>query len=154
VKCRLWLMITPGVESPSIDSAWATLARQDSLTPAPRAQVERVLGEMFVAGAIARAARHAERTVGVRPLELHDSASAVLRRAAIRATEEIDPTRELLQYEAYIQLLLGDKRRAMDLLNQRFAAFPLLRDQWRGSTSWWWRDLESEPRFRELIGLN
>jgi eukaryotic-like serine/threonine-protein kinase len=154
VKCRLWLMITPGVESPSIDTAWALLARQDSLTPAPQAEIERVLGEMFVAGAIARAARHAERTVGVLPLELHDSASAVLRRAANRATEEIDPTRALLQYEAYVSLLLGDKRRAMDLLNQRFAAVPLLREQWRGSTSWWWRELETEPRFRELIGLN
>jgi TolB-like protein len=152
--CRLRLMITPIVESPSVDSAWAILARQDSLTPAPRAEFERVQGEMFVAGAIARAARHAERTVGVRPLELHDSATAVLRRASIRATQEIDPTRQLLSMEAYISLLLGDKNRAMDLLNQRIAADPLTRDRWRGSTSWWWRDLESEPRFRELVGLN
>jgi eukaryotic-like serine/threonine-protein kinase len=150
--CRLRLMKTPAVESPSIDSAWAILARQDSLTPASRAEFQRVQGEMFVAGVIARAARHAERTVGVRPLELHDSATAVLRRASIRATQEIDPTRQLLTMEAYISLLLGDKHRAMDLLNQRIVVDPLSREQWRGSTSWWWRDLESEPRFRELVG--
>jgi TolB-like protein len=148
VACPLHLMMTPSVELPDIDSAWAIAARAAALAPSARAEAERVQNEMLVAAAIARTARHQQSTT------LADSSRAVLRRAAASAGPELDPTRSLLSLEAYVWVLLGDKERAVGALYQHAAADPQAYARTRGETSWWFRDLEDHPRYRQLIGLN
>jgi eukaryotic-like serine/threonine-protein kinase len=147
VSCHLRLMVTPLADAPSVDSAWLLLARQDELVPSGRAEFERVQGEMFVAGAIARAARRDP----AGPLQ--DSARAVLQRASARADQRTDPTRHVLGIEAFIWTLVGDRDRAVAALQQLAAADP---SYFGGSRTllWWWRDLEQDARFRRLAGLD
>jgi DNA-binding SARP family transcriptional activator len=145
VSCHLRMMVTPHVAEPSIDSAWTLLSRLDELTPAPRAAYERVFSEMLVAGAIAKAARHNP--------ALQDSARAVLTRAATRIDQSIDPTLHIRGIEAFVWTLVGDRDRAITVLNQLVAADPSYFSMSTGLI-WWWRDLENDPRFRRLAGLN
>jgi eukaryotic-like serine/threonine-protein kinase len=145
VSCHLRLLVTPHVARPSVDSAWTLLARLDEMVPASRAGYERVLGEMLVAGVIAKAARHDP--------ALQDSAWSVLRQASARADQRTDPTLHIRAWEAFIWTLIGDRDQAISALYQLVAADP---DYFSMSTGliWWWRDLESDPRFRQLVRLN
>jgi len=140
-------MITPGVDPSQvdIDTAWAITARAKALAPSKHA--EHLRNEQFVAGVIARAAKREQSTA------LADSARAVLRRASGAITAAVDPTRSLLLEEAYIWVLIGDKEKAVDVLYQHAAADPHAYRH-HGETSWFFRDLEADPRFRELFGLN
>ena len=146
VACPLHLMVTPSVERPDVDLAWATAARFAALAPAARA--EHVENQLLVAAVIARTARREESAA------LADSARAVLQRAMAAATPELDPTRSLLMLEAHVWAVLDEKDRAVDVLYQHAAADPHAYERTRGETSWWFRDLESHPRYRQLIGLN
>jgi TolB-like protein len=145
VSCHLRLLITPYATNPSVDSAWTLLARQAELTPPPVAEFERVQGEMFVAGVIAKAGRQDP--------ALQDSARAVLNRASARADQTVDPTQHVRAMEAFIWTLVGDTDRAIAALNLLLAADP---GYFRESTGliWWWRGLEDDPRFRRMAGLN
>jgi hypothetical protein len=134
------------VEQPDVDSAWAIAARAQAL--APNARAEHVKNEILVAAGIARAAQREKSAA------LADSARAVLQRASGAATAELDPTRSLLLIEAYVWVLLGEKDRAVNVLYQHAAADPHAYGRTRGETSWFFRDLEDHPRYRELIGLN
>jgi TolB-like protein len=147
VSCHLRLMVTPLLDAPNVDSAWALLARQDELVPTARAEFERVQGEMFVAGAIARAARRDPRN------PLQDSARAVLQRASEKVDQRLDPTGHLLGMEAFIWTLVGDRDRAIASLQRLAAADP---SYFGGSRTmlWWWRDLEQDVRFQRLAGLH
>jgi TolB-like protein len=146
--CQLRLMVTPEVRQPDIDEAWRIAERIHELAPPPRKERERVQNEMIVAGVIARAG-----TIENRP-PLADSARAVLQRARMAVTPEIDPSRELLAIEAYSWLLLGEKDRAVGLLEQHAAADPQRYARGSEGITWWWRDIETHPRFRALNGLN
>jgi tetratricopeptide (TPR) repeat protein len=144
VSCHLRMLFTPSATNPSVDSAWTLLARQEELIPAPRAEYERVLGEMFVGAVIGRAARQDP--------ALQDSARAVLNRASARVDERLDPTLHLLAFEAAMWGLIGEKDRAIAVLNRLLAADP----KYFGSSTgliWWWRPLEDDPRFRRMTGI-
>jgi TolB-like protein/tetratricopeptide (TPR) repeat protein len=145
VSCRLQLLVTPHVAQPSIDSGWTYLAQLQEMVPAGRADYERVLGEMLVAGVIAKAARQDP--------ALQDSARMVLYRAAARIDQRIDPTLHIRAYEAFIWTLVGDRDQAVATLNQLLAADPAYFSMSTGLT-WRWRDLENDPRFRRMAGLN
>jgi TolB-like protein len=148
VACQLRLMVTPAVALPDIDSAWAIARRVVELAPPARKERQRVQSEIIVAGAIARAG-----SILNQP-RLADSAQAVLMRASAAATPDIDPTRELLGMAAYSWLLLGDKDQAVRLIEQHAAADPQRYGGGHEARSWWWRDLEGHPRFRNVMGLN
>jgi TolB-like protein len=147
-SCELRLMSTPGIERPSIDAAWAVLERVEELAPPNRKESERLRGEMALAGVIARVGR-IESSTG-----LTDSARAVLLRASDRVTPALDPNREMLLIAAYSWSLIGDVERAVTHLQQYGAADPQFFARVRGESDWWWRELQSHPKFRELFGLN
>jgi hypothetical protein len=46
--------------------------------------------------------------------------------------------------------MLGDKKEAVDLLQRYLTNHPEHRD-FTKATLWWWRDLQSDPRFKSLI---
>jgi hypothetical protein len=115
------------------DRAWALAARVDSLAAPQRRDYARVQSQVFVAGALVRAA-------------LPDSARAVLRRAERDMSADIDPTRELLTLAAAVWSMAGDQDHAIDLLKRHQAANPHA----SFDHHWWYRTIRSHPRYREL----
>ena len=79
-----------------------------------------------------------------------DSARRLLARS--RADAEIDRERELVSYQAFVRVLLGDRDEALELLKQYLAANPEHRVGFATGYHWWWRDLRDDPRFRQLVG--
>jgi TolB-like protein len=144
-SCELRLMITPEVEQPDVDSAWATFERVQGLVPEPRREGQRVRNEMIVAGVIGRVARQRSDAA------LADSARAVLNRATAAVTPALDPGRETLPIAAFSWIQIGDHDRAIATLQQHAAADPQFYASTRGeATSWWWREVQSDPRFIAL----
>jgi TolB-like protein/predicted Ser/Thr protein kinase len=136
VQCRLWLMTMPGAK-PDIGRAWALVGELRKLTPESEWPFEGREAPMLVAAALARAG-------------LADSARRVLVRSRGDAT--IDPSRDLLIDEAMVRTILGDKTEALRLLKTYLVAFPDHRNGMAETQSWWWRDLQSDPRYRDMIG--
>jgi TolB-like protein len=151
VNCQLRMLTVPstGAHADSIGSAWALLAKQDSLTPAPRLAFEHTRGEMIVAGVIARAAQ----ANGATNKALQDSARSVLSRARAKVTPQMDPVGELMTVEAYIRVLNQEQDAAIALLERIKARDPEQFTRNKGEVGWWWRGLSSHPKFNELFGL-
>lgn len=143
VNCQLRMLNVPGLkgDSISVPAAWALLAAQDSVTPAPRKPFEHARGEMIVAGAIALKGNR-------------DSARAVLNRASTSVTREVDPAGELVVVEAYVRTLTGENDRAVDLLTRAAAADPAGFEKNKQDIPWYWDALREHPRFKTLFGLN
>jgi hypothetical protein len=92
---------------------------------------------MLVAAALARA-------------NMKDSARHVLEKA--RGNPTIDPSRDLVIDEAVVRTILGDKAEAIKLLKQYLIANPDHRAGMAETKSWWWRDLKTDPAYREMVG--
>ena len=136
VECRLWLM-TSSARAPDVALAWKLLDEIVRLTPTPMRAYVRLESENAVAAVLARAG-------------LADSARHVLARC--RGGPDVDPEVELLSYQAFAYLLLGDRDEALRLMKQQVAANPAHRIGLARSTHWWWRDIKDDPRFKQLIG--
>jgi hypothetical protein len=92
---------------------------------------------MMVAATLARA-------------NLPDSARRLVQRS--RGNSEIDPTRDLIYAEAFVNTLLGDTTAAIEALKTYLVANPEKRASLAQDPSWWFRPLENSPRFRDLVG--
>jgi eukaryotic-like serine/threonine-protein kinase len=136
VQCRLWLLTMPGTK-PDIGEAWGLVAELRKLTPEAEWPLYGREGTMLVAAALARAG-------------LADSARRVLVRSRGDAT--MDPSRELLVDEAIVRTILGDKTEALRLLKTYLVANPDHRKGMAKKVHWWWRDLENDPRYRDMVG--
>ena len=133
--CRLW-MYTTRLAQPDVDSAWIYRTRYVALVPEAKRPEAQKLGDILVAGALARAS-------------LKDSARRVLVRA--RATPEQDPSRELEGDEAVIRVILGDQDEAIRLISDYLTVNPGHRKGFATRTGWWWRDIQGNPKFKALI---
>jgi TolB-like protein len=138
-NCSLRVMYFPG-STPDVSEGWQLLARVDSLAPPPLRDFERVQGELIMSAVLGRAG-------------MRDSARAVLGRAVPRVTPELDPRHELLIYRAFAHVLLGEAEQALDLLAQASLAAGGNVSR-PGEGSWFFRELESHPRYRRLMGVN
>jgi len=136
VKCQLWLM-TSSAKPPDATLAWELLDQAVRLTPKQMRDYVRLESQNAVAAVLARAG-------------LGDSARRVLARS--KAGPDVDPEAELLSYQAFAYLLLGDREEALHLLKEQIAANPAHRVGYARSTHWWWRDIKDDPRFKQLIG--
>jgi TolB-like protein len=145
--CELRLM-TSSTAQPSVDSAWALLARHDSLVPPPRRAFEHLRNEMVVAGAIARRATQDARDAQM----LRDSAGRVLDRVGSQITPQIDGNNELTVVEAYVRAILGQKDAAITLLQRVKARNPAQFDAKLGlDKRWYWVELQADPKFKALF---
>jgi len=133
--CRMWMYTTPN-QTPDIDSAWAYRNAYVALTPEKSRDYAKKMGDILVAGALARAS-------------LPDSARHVLLRA--RATPSEDPSRELEGNEAVIRVMLGDQDEAIRLIADYLTVNPGHRRGFATRTGWWWRDLQGNPKFKALL---
>jgi TolB-like protein len=136
VECRLRLLATRAMD-PDPPAAWDALEAYVAMLPEHLRERERISGQLAVAWVLARA-------------DMPDSALAVVARS--QASPAVDPTRELQGFEALVHLELGDQDTAMDRLRLYLTANPEHRQAWRWSSHWWWRDLQSNPDFRRLMG--
>ncbi|OLE97485.1 MAG: hypothetical protein AUG75_07695 [Cyanobacteria bacterium 13_1_20CM_4_61_6] len=136
VQCQLWLMVTPAVTAEPT-TAWRLVALLDTVTPQPQRALDVAQGRILVAGALGRAG-------------LVDSARHVLQSNRQSITHEIDPDQNLLSQEAYVRTLTGDPDVAITLLKQYVAANPKHEFLQNQGTSWWWRELRTNPRWREI----
>ena len=136
-ECQLWLYALKG-STPDVPKAWELLDQYEKLAPGSTREFSRHQGQMLVAMAIARSG-------------LTDSARRVAERA--RADATVDPTRDLAQLEAAARLIMGDKDEALRLLTTYVAANPQTRAAMAKDQTWWFRDLQHDPRWRSLIGL-
>jgi eukaryotic-like serine/threonine-protein kinase len=82
---------------------------------------------------------------------LKDSARQVAVRS--RSTPELDPTRDIELFGAFAYTLMGDKVEALKSLKTYLAANPERRANLAEDSGWWFRSLQEDPRFKELVGV-
>jgi serine/threonine-protein kinase len=143
-RCRLYLLTTRA-ESPNVALAWAISDSAVALSPPAARPLDRLTSNMLVAAVIARASKEGQPA-------LADSARRVVR--ASLGDTQIDGLRELAFYGSFVHTLLGDTDDAIRLLKDYLAANPQRLQSMRNDPGWWFKDLEREPRFRQLLGLN
>jgi serine/threonine-protein kinase len=136
VQCELMLMSTNAAD-PDVARAWQLANDAVRLTPERARPYGQLYQQIFVAAVLARAG-------------LADSARHVLERS--RGNADSDPTKELLGYQAFVRVMLGDKDDALRLLDEYFTANPKHREGFRKSVHWWWRPIQNDPRFKAVIG--
>ena len=129
--------MTTSAAAPDPDEAWRLADKVADLAPAPERGYVQRQAQMIVGGILALSGSP-------------DSARAVL--MAARAGPDIDRDVLLPFYEAYMRVLLGDRDEAIDLLKGWLTAHPEQdHGLGGGDINWWWRDLQSHPRFGELL---
>ncbi len=141
VRCQLYLL-TGRDKAPDVAAAWKLADSAVALLPPQSQGVQRLNVDMLVAGVIARASKDQPALV--------DSARRVAKRS--EGTAQVDPTRDLAWSGAFVYTLLGDRADAVRLLKQYVAANPQRAPSLRDEPGWWFRDLESDPQFRQLVG--
>jgi serine/threonine-protein kinase len=135
VSCRLWLM-TSKAKEPDVPLAWALADSLATLAPAPRRAFETLKAHMAVAAVLARAG-------------LADSARHVAQRS--RGNPDVDPTRDLVYMDIFVQTLLQDHGEAIKSLKVYLAANPGERRSLAEDTGWWFRGLQDDPRFKQVV---
>jgi len=147
-RCQL-LVLTTRLKPPDIATAWRLADTLTALAPNPR--YYRLNSDMLVAAVIARASKA---TAGVDAARLQpalaDSARRVIRRS--EADAAIDPTRDLNLYGAIGYTILGDKADAIRLLKTYLAVNPQKMSGFREDPGWQYRDLMTEPAYRQMVG--
>jgi serine/threonine-protein kinase len=138
VQCEL-LVLTSRGKDPDVPQAWRLLDQLAKVTPPDIWPFEKLKAQMLVAAVITRAG-------------LPDSARGLLLRS--RGNRDIDPGRDLLYNEAFVRTMLGDRDEAIRLLKEYISAQPERRADLSTSYEWWFRDLQSDPRYRELVGTD
>jgi serine/threonine-protein kinase len=137
VRCRLWLLTTPGTKN--IPQAWADYATLEKLTTPQIWKFRRHEAKMLVAAGIAQDG-------------MLDSARHVL--VSARAGPEDDPQGQLYAREAFIRSLFhtpADTDEAFNLLKRYLSTNPIHRKGFAESQSWWWKTLKQDPRFQQLV---
>jgi serine/threonine-protein kinase len=138
VQCQLWLFTMPGT-TPDVLRAWNLVGALRKVTPDSDWPFAGREAQMLVAAALARA-------------NLKDSARHVLEKA--RGNPAIDPSRDLIIDEAVVRTILGDKAEAIRLLKAYLVANPDHRAGMAETQSWWWRELKTDPAYREMVGAS
>ena len=137
VECQLYLLTTRSQE-PDVARAWKLSDSLVKLATGSDRDYQRFNSRMMVAATIARAG-------------LADSARRLAQRS--RGSPEIDPTRDLIYAEAFVLTLLGHREDAIKALKVYLAANPEKRTALSEDATWWFRALQEDPRYRDLVGL-
>ncbi len=146
IRCRLYLQSIPDLPVYDIGRAWRLADSLLAANPPRDSVIQRRVGQIFAAATIARASR-----LPGAPPALADSARAVLRRAEGDAI--IDPTGELKMFSAYVSVILDDRDDTYRRLSDYIAVSPATRkEDMRTKPTWWFRPLETDPRWRTLVG--
>ncbi len=136
-ECRIWLMtLKSGAPDPAL--AWRLLDTLLTRVPPPQRAYQKLNGQLIVAAVIARAG-------------LKDSARQVVSRS--HGGPDVDPSMDLPYVEAFVYTLTGDKDDAIKALKRHLVANPGRAASLATDPGWWFRDLESDPRFKQLVNV-
>ena len=58
------------------------------------------------------------------------------------------------QYEIVVRVMLHEQDEAVRLLQDYLTVNPEHRAGFAARTVWWWRDLQGNPKFRQLVGTS
>ena len=139
VRCQL-LLLTTRVRQPDVALAWKLADSVAAIAPNPK--YYRLNSDMLVGAVIARASKTTP--------ALADSARRVIKRSEGDAA--IDPTRDMALYGPIGLTILGDKAEAIRLLKIHLAVNPQKISGFREDPGWQYRDLMSEPAYKQLVG--
>ncbi|HUR95019.1 MAG TPA: hypothetical protein VMY76_10575, partial [Gemmatimonadales bacterium] len=137
VECQLYLL-TSKAKEPDAALAWRLSDSLVKVAPERDREYQKLNSHMMVAATLARAGQA-------------DSARRLAERS--RGRPEIDPTRDLKYAEAFVRTLLGDTTEAISALKTYLAANPEKRATFADDASWWFRGLQENARFKELVGV-
>jgi serine/threonine-protein kinase len=140
VRCRLYLLT--GTGTPDVAAAWRLADSIVAMNPPPKRDLERLNVTMLVAAVIARASKNQP--------ALADSARHLAKKS--EGSAAIDRVRQLAYSGAFVYTLLGDKDDAMRLLREYVAVNPRQAKALKDDPGWWFRPLQADPRFRQLVG--
>ena len=136
-ECQIQVHALKG-QPPDVPRLWRLLDQDVAQYPPSDRDFRRRRGSLFVAMALANAG-------------LKDSARAVALRA--RAGADVDPSRDLIYVEILLRNMMGDRDEAIRLLKLYLVTNPQDKATIASDSTWWWRDLRSDPEFRQLVGL-
>jgi serine/threonine-protein kinase len=139
VSCHLWMLTTRWAKDPDAALAWKLADSVVALAPAPRRDFETLKAHMAVAAVLARAG-------------LADSARNLARRS--RGAADVDPTRDLAYLDAFVQTLLKDPKEAVKSLTAYLAVNPNQRAGLASDPGWFFRSLQDDPGFEQLVKSN
>jgi TolB-like protein len=136
LECQLLLMTTK-FKDPEPAKAWRLADSMVKLTPEGERVYQELNAHVLVAGILARAG-------------LKDSASALLHRT--KDDPQVDPSRDLANTAAFIWTLVGDTTEALNQIKFYLLANPGRRIDFADNPNWWFRGLQNDPRYREIVG--
>jgi serine/threonine protein kinase len=136
MDCQLWSLTSPNADLDA-ERAWRLMRQADSLTPAPRLPYWSRMRQIIVASVVGRAGNR-------------DSAEHMLERART-SDPAIDPSQELVGYEALARTMMGQDDEAMAILKRYVATHPEHSFKRNGMVHWWWRSLERRPDFQAVL---
>ncbi|MEO7082903.1 MAG: serine/threonine-protein kinase [Gemmatimonadaceae bacterium] len=142
LRCRLYMASVPKLASYDVAAAWQLADSLVARTPAANQPLERLTDNMLVAAVIARASKGSP--------ALADSARHVAK--ANEGNAQVDATRESAYRGAFAYTILGDKNDAIRLLKEYLAANPQRAVTLRDDAGWWFRDIERDAQFRQVVG--
>jgi serine/threonine-protein kinase len=141
VRCQLYMLTTKNAE-PNVAEAWKLADSTLAMFPPAARPAEHLVNEQLVAAVIARAS--------TRQPALADSARHVAKRS--EGSAETGKTREPAFYGARVYAILGDNAETMRLLKDYLAANPGKAEGLRNDAGWWFKSLENDPRWRQVVG--
>ena len=136
-ECELFMLTTRAEQQPSVARAWRLADSVVQMAPDFRKPFLTLSSNMMAAAVLARAG-------------LKDSAARVVERS--KGNAEISPTQDLSLMGAFVYTLLGDADKAVEMLKTYFAANERLRAVYAEEPGWWFRPIERDPKFRQLVG--
>ena len=142
-RCRLFLMTMPKAPAPDLAEARRVADSVVAMRPPKDSLFERLNSNLLVAGAMTRLVKE-------RPA-LADTARALVKRSLGNA--EIDPNRDLTYYAAFVYNQLGDVDAAIRTLKEYLAVNPQRLAAQREDPGWWFKSLESNPQYKQLVGV-
>ena len=140
-RCKLFLMTgkNESANAARADTplAWRLADSVVALAPKARHDFQRFNSDLLVAAVLARAG-------------LNDSARRVLNRS--KGNAEIDASRDLAQFAAFVDVLLNDKTAAIADLTTFLAASDRRRASFAANAGWWYDSLKDLPAYKSLVG--
>jgi serine/threonine-protein kinase len=137
-ECRLWLLTARDqTPPPTADAIWKANDAFLAANKVDKPEVAKRKGMMLAAIGLIRA-------------KLPDSAKSVIGRA--EGSESLDPSGDLVYLEAMARTQLGEKDKAISLLGRYYAAHPQQQRYAARDSSFWWKPLQDDPKYRALVG--
>ena len=137
-ECRLWqLMLRSQQPPPTADQVWKAYDAYVAADKVDKPEYVKSYGMMLAAMGLNRAG-------------LPDSARSVISRG--QASESIDPAGDVAWLEAMARAQLDEKDKVVALMSRYYAKNPQRKAFSGHDEAWYFKSLENDPKYRQLVG--